>query len=111
MSFASFGMAFDDRGLVENPGAKNEALIVEVLHGLPGGTQDTDHLQQMTSDPAYKFNNTVLRESQGTGDAILAQLTQAASQVDANGTLLFYFGGHGGNQFVWAEDSMCTRRS
>jgi hypothetical protein len=98
-SFCSLALGF-----VKDTNARNEAVIVNSLHGLPGGKGNIVHMQEITSNPAYKFHDTVLSESAATSRSVFSQLTQAASRVDQGGTLLFYFGGHGGNQLILVHD-------
>jgi uncharacterized caspase-like protein len=96
----------DFRGLVQNSQAGNEALVVSALRGLPGGKSNIQNMGEILSNPNYQFHSTVLSESTATKAQILDGLTAAAKRVAGDGTLLFYFSGHGGNQIVEAQDRL-----
>ena len=106
VSAPAFSRDFDTRGFVDNSQSDNEALIVGVSHGLPGGDSNIRNVEEMVSHPDYRFHHESLKNEKATGQAVLSNLTSLASKVNTHGTLFYYFGGHGGNQATWVEDRM-----
>ena len=106
MSVPAFSRDLDTRGFVDSSKSDNEALIVGVSHGLPGMDYNVRNIEEMVSHPDYRFRPTSLKNEKATGQTVLSNLTSVAAKVNEHGTLLYYFGGHGGNQATWVEDRM-----
>jgi len=109
LSFLGVMLAFsayaaDPRGLVESTSGKNEVLLVGVSHGLPGIDLDVDNVERMASHPAYKFHASYLEEEKGTGANLAAELTRVAESVGTDGTMFFYYTGHGSPGSLYLQD-------
>jgi hypothetical protein len=93
-----------DRSLVTSPDAANQALLVGVSHGLPGIDIDVNNLKRISSHSAYNFQPTVLMEKAGTKANVAAELKNAATNAGADGSLLFYYSGHGSPGSIYLQD-------
>jgi hypothetical protein len=91
-------------GLVEYPAGRNKALIVGVGHGLPGIPKDMGYAKHMATHAAYQFAVTELGEHEGTVANIKANLTEMGKTTFMDGTLFFYFSGHGGRGTIYPKD-------
>lgn len=92
------------RGLAEDGKGPNEALLVSVSHGLPGLDIDMDNMERMATHSAFGFGIQRLEEAKGVGSNVLNSLEDLASRVGRNGTLLFYYTGHGSPGSLYLED-------
>ena len=109
LSLFGFALAFsafatDPRGLVDSTGGKNELLLSGVSHGLPGIDLDTQNVERMASHAAYKFHPNHADEAQGTSSNVAAELTRLSEAVGNDGTLFFYFSGHGSPGSLYMQD-------
>lgn len=93
-----------DRGWVENPLGANQALIVGVAKNLPGIDIDVRNVNQMATHADYQFSAILLQNSQGTTSRISAELRKLSGQASADGTLMFYFSGHGNRGLIQVQD-------
>ncbi len=101
----STSVAFSDvRGLAEAAGGSNKALIVSVGHGLSGLDIDVKNVKEMVAHPSYDFRTTELVEAQARVADVKKALTQTA-QDSRDGTMMFYYTGHGGVGTLWLQDS------
>ncbi len=101
----STGIAFgDDRGLADAAGGSNKALIVSVGHGLSGLDLDVNNVKSMVSHPAYDFRVTEMAEDKARVADVKKGLTQTA-QDSRDGTMMFYYTGHGGVGTLWLQDT------
>ena len=94
------------QGLVDATAAPNRALLVGVSHGLPGIDIDVDNVEAMITHPAYDFRGTTLEDSAATTSNILRELTALSEDAGADGTLFFYFSGHGNVGVLSAQDRL-----
>lgn len=92
---SSIGLANSPRDLVTDAKAKNNLLLVGVSGGLPGIDKDLKMVEEIGQNPNYQFVPTKLWSSQGTVANTSQQLTQLATDSGENGTLFFYYSGHG----------------
>lgn len=106
VAFPSFGA--NPQGLVDSADGKNEVLLVGVSHGLPGIDLDVKNVERMASNPAYKFHPNYLEEEKGTGANTLAELTRLSEAVGYDGSLFFYFSGHGSPGSLYMQDGSMT---
>lgn len=95
MASCSIAAARIPAGLVENKNGANRALLVGVPDDLPGIEFDLDILQNLVTLPAYGFQPSRIWKEEGTASHILSTIENVASAMDAAGTLLFYYSGHG----------------
>ncbi|NBX92774.1 MAG: hypothetical protein EB078_09715 [Proteobacteria bacterium] len=93
-----------ERGLSDNPTAKNSALLVSSAHGLPGLDYDVDNVELMTTHPSSGFSVRKLEHGKGTVANIAAELTRTVDSSDASASHLFFFTGHGSRGAILAED-------
>ncbi len=89
-------------GLAENPSEKNISLLVGPSATLSGIDLDISMVKEMLTHPGYNFQINVLRKETATLENVQSRLTQYASEVGQNGTLLFYFSGHGSDDATLA---------
>lgn len=92
------------RDLVTDSKAKNNLLLVGVSGGLPGIDKDLNSVEQIGQDPNYKFIPTKLWNTEGTSSNTSQQLTQLATDTGENGTLFFYYSGHGSPGSITLKD-------
>ena len=83
------------RNLVSSKNAENRALLLSAAHGLPGLDLDLKNVEAMTGNPAYGFKNKTIEEENVTIANTQAALKELATEVESDGTLFFYFTGHG----------------
>lgn len=93
-----------DRSLVEHSDAPNQALLVGVSHGLPGIDIDVNNVKRISAHSAFNFQPTVLMEAQGTQANVTKELTRLAAQAGVDGSLLFYYSGHGSPGSIYLQD-------
>lgn len=93
-----------ERGIAESVGGKNQALLVGVSHGLPGIDLDVDNVEKMATHGSYKFATSFLEEAAGTSTRVGQELTRLAEKSDKDGTLFFYFSGHGSSGSLYMQD-------
>jgi len=101
LALPAFGL-----GLVENPAAMNKSLIVGVSHGLPGINYDIETATEIATSPACKYQVTKLAEGQGTRSAIASHLTSVSRSTGMDGSLFFYYSGHGNEGNIWPQDGL-----
>lgn len=101
-SLVSFGN--DRTGLVEDAKASNQAVLVGVSHGLPGIKIDVDHMVSISENNSYNYQVRRLEESKGTADKVLREINEAARAAGKDGTLFFYFSGHGNRGSIYLQD-------
>lgn len=87
--------ASTSRSLVTNSKANNRALLVAAANGLSGLDYDIKNLQDIGSNADYAFKDSVLLDDNASVAGTKAALAKLAEEVDADGTLFFYFTGHG----------------
>ncbi len=104
MGCTSVFAASAERSLVEHFDAPNQALLVGVSHGLPGIDLDVNNLKRISSHSAYNFQPTQLMDAQGTKANVMQELTLRASKAGSDGSLLFYYSGHGSPGSIYLED-------
>ncbi len=102
--FNILAVALPDRGLVENPQGDNRALIVGVAKNLPGIDIDVRNVTKMAIHPDYKFSPSILENAQGTTKNIAQSLTNLGYAAADDGTLMFYFSGHGNRGLIQVQD-------
>lgn len=93
-----------ERGIAESVGGNNQALLVGVSHGLPGIDLDVNNVEKMATHGSYKFATTFLEEAAGTSTRVAQELTTTAEKADKDGTLFFYFSGHGNKGSLYMQD-------
>lgn len=96
--------AKEARGISANGHAKNYGLLVGVSHGLPAIDIDLNNMEAMDTNAAYNFTNFRMLDAQATEAAMLTELSHQSKQVDNEGTLLFYFSGHGDPGVIISQD-------
>src|SRR5262245_697005 len=101
---STLALASQDRGFADDKQGSNLALLVAVGHGLSGLDYDQNNIEHIVTNPEYRFQVTRLEEAQGTVANISAELTRHAREVQDNGTMLFYFTGHGAEGLIWPQD-------
>lgn len=101
---STFASRIPARGWTESSKATNLALLVGVDKGLPGIDLDIENVKRMSAHPDYKFSSTTLFNETGNVDSVVENLSEMASKVDNDGTLLFYFSGHGGKGTLVMQD-------
>jgi len=102
----STGVAFGgDRGLAEAPGGSNQALIVSVGHGLSGLDLDVKMVKAIATHPGHDYRVAELAEDQARVADVKKALTQAAQDA-RDGSMMFYYTGHGGVGTLWLQDTM-----
>ncbi len=83
------------RDLAYDSNAKNIALLFGAANGLPGIQDDLNNMKQVLEDPqGGKAFEVVLIEDASQGQ-ILKATQDAAIAVGENGTIFWYFSGHG----------------
>ncbi len=92
------------RGLVESSGGSNTAVLVGVSHGLPGIDIDIKNVETMATNPSYKYSIEKLEENDAVVANIATALTNASKDADQDGTMFFYFSGHGSVGSIVAQD-------
>jgi hypothetical protein len=95
----------NERGLSQSTQAKNLALLIGVSHGLPGIDLDVNNAEKIAKDQNAQFSSTRLMDSQATVSSVLSKTKELSAKVDANGTLFFYFSGHGGKGILLMQDT------
>lgn len=108
--FASNAQA-SNRSLVSSQQADNRALFLSASHGLPGLDIDIKNLEDMAKNSAYAFKHQTITENDVTIPNTKAALKALATQVESDGTLLFYFTGHGVNGGLYMGDSSIMKIS
>lgn len=93
-----------ERGLANSTTSKNQALLVGVGHGLPGIDLDIGMMEGMASHTAYQFQVTKLMEGEGIVSNVLEGMEGLSKGAKNDGTLLFYFSGHGNVGTLWLSD-------
>jgi len=83
------------RDLSYDPNAKNIALLFGAANGLPGITDDLNHMKQVLEDPQGGNGFQVIMVNDATRDQILNATKEAAVAAGENGTIVWYFTGHG----------------
>ena len=102
---ASVSLQASNRSFVENPDTtENQALIVGVGHGLSGIDIDLKNVTDIAKNPAYHFKTKQLLDAQGTVSGIVENLTELSEKAGRQGTLMFYFSGHGNVGLIWPQD-------
>ena len=81
--------------LVSNKNAKNRALLVGVPDDLQGIDKDLDIVSKLVGQPQYAFYTRTLWNQAGTAENILREISELSSQAEKDGTLFFYYTGHG----------------
>jgi len=81
------------RALPFDPSANNVAVLFGASNGLQGVNTDLRELQKTFSDPALGFK--VQAHAEASSQSIIANSAKQAAAVGDNGTLLWYFSGHG----------------
>ena len=82
------------RDLSYDPNAKNVAVLFGAPNGLPGITEDLNMMQKILEAPQTgAFQVTVVNEA--SRDQILQATKDAAIAAGENGTIVWYFSGHG----------------
>lgn len=99
------------KGLSASTGAKNIALVFGAANGLPGIDKDLAHMKRMFEDPSGRYNFEVVSKMGAKASDVLAIVKQYAPLVGDNGTLAFYFSGHGGGGTLLAEGHTSLRFS
>jgi len=105
---AASSFAANPQGLVDSAEGKNEVLLVGVSHGLPGIDLDIKNVERIASNPAYKFHPSYLEEEKGTGANTIAELTRVSESVGYDGTMFFYYSGHGSPGSLYLQDGSLT---
>lgn len=98
----------EERSLVEHFDAPNQALLVGVSHGLPGIDIDVNTVKRISSHSAYNFQPTTLMDAQGTKANVAQELAQAATRAGDDGSMLFYYSGHGSPGSLYLQDGSMT---
>jgi len=93
-----------ERGLVESIASTNVALLVGVSHGLSGIDIDINNLEDVAKHSAYQFRPFRLQEAQGTVARVAAELTRLAADARDDGTVFFYYSGHGSVGSIYLQD-------
>lgn len=93
-----------ERGFVEDPNAKNLALLVGVSHGLPGINLDLQYVNRMATHDAYRFQVKSIIDKEGTVANTARALSNLSNQIKEWGTMLFYFSGHGNSGSIYLQD-------
>jgi hypothetical protein len=93
-----------ERNLVEHADAPNQALLVGVSHGLPGIDIDVNNVKRLSGHSAFNFQPSVLMDAQGTKANVTSNLAQKAAQAGVDGSLLFYYSGHGSPGSIYLQD-------
>lgn len=83
------------RSLVTNNSANNRALLIAAANGLSGLDYDIKNLQEIGNNEAYGFKDTTLWDDKASVPNTKAVLATLAHEVGEDGTLFFYFTGHG----------------
>ena len=105
---ASVSVPLSDRGFAETKEGSNVALLVAVGHGLSGLDIDMKNVERIVTLPEYRFHVTRIEEQQGTVAAVSDELTRRAREAKDDGTLLFYYTGHGAEGLIWLQDANLT---
>src|SRR3712207_5029468 len=83
----------ETRSLVSHSDAENRALLINSANGLPGLDLDIKNIEAVTNHPSCAFKSQVLTDKAATIAAVQTSLKEMATQVESDGTLLFYFTG------------------
>jgi hypothetical protein len=83
------------RDLSYDPNARNIALLFGAANGLPGIQDDLNHMKQVLEDPQGGNGFQVVVINEATRDQILSATQEAAVAAGENGTIFWYFSGHG----------------
>ncbi len=83
------------RDLAYDSSAKNIALVFGAANGLPGITDDLNTMKQVLEDPQGGNGFQVIMVNDATRDQILNATKEAAVAAGENGTIFWYFTGHG----------------
>ena len=96
------------RGLSVDPTAKNIALIFGASNGLPGIDKDIKLMKTILEDPKAGYNFQVVEDPDASPSTILAKTKEFAAIVGTNGTLFWYFSGHGGGGSLMAKGGILS---
>lgn len=83
------------RDLSYDPNARNIALLFGAANGLPGIQDDLNHMKQVLEDPQGGNGFQVVMLTDASRDQILSATQEAAVAAGENGTIFWYFSGHG----------------
>lgn len=100
----AFAGGQSNRSFVEQIDPGNVALLVGVSHGLPGIDLDVDNVEKMVTDAAFQMKPTILEEEEGVQANILKELTRLSAAAGENGSLFFYYSGHGSSGSIYVQD-------
>ena len=100
----AFSALAADRSLVEQTDAPNQSLLVGVSHGLPGIDLDVANAKRMGSHSAYNFQPRIVMDTDGTKANVAKELTAAAQRAGTDGSLFFYYSGHGSPGSIYLQD-------
>jgi len=105
---SSLIVASTSRDLVTDPGGKNQLLVVGVPGGLPGIDKDLKMVEAMGAHSAYNFVSNKLWSSQGTVANVANRLSTLSTNTLNDGTLFFYYSGHGSKGGISLRDRSMT---
>ncbi len=91
-------------GLTFNSSSKNIAMVFGASNGLPGIDIDLRVMEEVLSDKTANYNFEIVKELEATPESMIAKTKQYATQVGDDGTLFWYFSGHGGWGTLMAEN-------
>ncbi len=83
------------REISYDPSARNIALLFGAANGLPGIPEDLESMKAVLEDPAGGNGFKVVLINEATTKQILDATRQAAVDAGENGTIFWYFSGHG----------------
>lgn len=83
------------RDLAYDSNAKNIALLFGAANGLPGIQDDLNHMKKVLEDPQGGNSFEVVLIEDASQGQILKATQDAAIAVGDNGTIFWYFSGHG----------------
>lgn len=83
------------RDLSYDPNAKNIALLFGAANGLPGISDDLQHMKEVFEDSKVGNAFQVVMVEEASRDQILKATQDAAVAAGENGTIVWYFSGHG----------------
>jgi len=103
--------AADVRGIANDNSAQNVALLFGASNDLPGIDVDLDIMTKLLQDREAGHKFQVVSELEATPAEILAITGEHAPKVGENGTLFWYFSGHGGWGSLVADGNQLIRFS
>ncbi|MEY4630411.1 MAG: Caspase domain, partial [Pseudomonadota bacterium] len=83
------------RELSYDPSAQNIALLFGAPNGLPGIPEDLESMKAVLEDPQGGNGFKVVLINEATSEQILDATRKAAVDAGENGTIFWYFSGHG----------------